>query len=188
MPCSVTAENWHAYINELDREAQRALRAYGLLLIPGLELTENDADPDCSAHALAIGLRRFVSVENGLVDAIHAARDHGAAIVAAHPYAQTDVTPNRPTRRFATEFDAFRDVVDRWELFNRREVFSWVALQDLPALASGDFHRHEHLSSWKSLIGCDQDERSVIEFLRSTRPAHLMPFSVTQRDVLAAAA
>jgi predicted metal-dependent phosphoesterase TrpH len=188
MPSSITATNWHAYVNELDREAERARRAYGLLLIPGLELTDNDPDPDESAHALAIGLRRFVSVEDGIVQALHAARAAGAAIVAAHPYAQGDATPHRPTRRLARESEAFCGLVDRWELFNRREVFSWIADRELPAIATGDFHRPEHLSSWKSLLSCDLDERSVVEFLRSERAAHLLPFSAARRDALATAA
>jgi predicted metal-dependent phosphoesterase TrpH len=188
MPFSITADNWHAYVNELEREAERARRAYGLLLIPGLELTDNRLNADDSAHALAIGLRRFVSMEAGIVAALHDVRAAGAAIIAAHPYAPGDETPHRATRRFQREFDEFHGLVDRWELFNRREVFSWVARRDLPSVASGDFHRAEHLSSWKSLLGCDHDEQSVIEFLRSSRPAHLLPFSAARSPALATAA
>jgi 3',5'-nucleoside bisphosphate phosphatase len=188
MPSSITAENWHAYLNELDREAERARRAYGLLLVPGLELTDNHVDADDSAHALAIGLRRFVTMEGGIVAALRDARVAGAAIVAAHPYAPGDEAPHRATRRFNREFDEFRSLVDRWELFNRREVFAWVALRDLPAVASGDFHRTEHLSSWKSLLRCDHDEQAVVEFLRSNRPAHLLPFSAAASQALATAA
>jgi predicted metal-dependent phosphoesterase TrpH len=122
MQTSVDSRRWHAYLNELDREAERALRTYGLLLIPGLELTDNRRDPDESAHALAIGLRRFVSMEDGVVTAILEARASGAAIVAAHPYAPGDATPLRPSLRFFHERDVFRSLVDRWELFNRREI------------------------------------------------------------------
>jgi predicted metal-dependent phosphoesterase TrpH len=188
MPTSVDSRRWHAYLNELDREAERARRTYGLLLIPGLELTDNRRDPDESAHALAIGLRRFVSMEDGVVTAILEARASGAAIVAAHPYAPGDTTPLRPSLRFFHERDVFRSLVDRWELFNRREIFSWVALNGLRGIASGDFHRVEHLPSWKTLLPCEQDEEAVVAFLRSEHHAHLLPFSGDHRDVLSRAA
>jgi hypothetical protein len=33
----------------------------------------------------------------------------------------------RPTRRIARELDTFRPLVHRYELFNRDEVFGWLA-------------------------------------------------------------
>lgn len=188
MPASITAERWHAYLNELEREAERARRAYGLLVIPGLELTDNHLDPDASAHALAIGLRRFVSVEDGILQAVREARVAGAAIVAAHPYAPGDATPLRPTRRFAREFDVYRKVVHRWELFNRRELFGWVAMQGLPAIASGDFHQVRHLSSWKTLLPWEKDENAVVDFLRSDQRACMLPFRTDRSAVVQRAA
>jgi predicted metal-dependent phosphoesterase TrpH len=188
MPTAVDSDRWRAYLNELEREAERARRTYGLLLIPGLELTDSRSDPDESAHALAVGLRRFVSMEDGVVTAILEARDAGAAIIAAHPYAPGDATPLRPSLRFFHERDVFRSLVDRWELFNRREIFSWIALNGLRGIATGDFHRTEHLPSWKTLLPCEQDEDAVVAFLRSEQHAHLLPFSADHRDVLSRAA
>ncbi|MGH3041822.1 MAG: hypothetical protein ACRDNG_08820 [Gaiellaceae bacterium] len=43
-------------------------------------------------------------------------------------------------------------------------------------MASGDFHRLEHLSSWKTLLPCLRGERAVIDYLRSPAPTHLLPF------------
>jgi hypothetical protein len=43
-------------------------------------------------------------------------------------------------------------------------------------VASGDFHRLEHLSSWKTLLPCLPGERAVVDYLRSPAPAHLLPF------------
>jgi hypothetical protein len=52
---------------------------------PPSELTVNDAEPDLAAHAVAIGLRSYVSLAEGLEEGLVAARDAGAALVAAHP-------------------------------------------------------------------------------------------------------
>jgi hypothetical protein len=40
------------------------------------------------------------------------------------------------TRRLHRELDLFRGIVDRWELANRREIFSWVTEEGLPLVAT----------------------------------------------------
>jgi hypothetical protein len=60
-----------------------------------------------------------------------------------------------------------------FELVNRHEVFEWVARARLPVLASGDFHRLEHLATWKTLLPCAPVEEAVLEHLRSGRPVDL---------------
>ena len=82
----VTAGRFDAYLAEIEAEAERARRLYGLLVLPGLELTYDDPNSDLAAHAVAVGLREFVAVAGGLEQALAAARGRGAALVAAHPY------------------------------------------------------------------------------------------------------
>jgi predicted metal-dependent phosphoesterase TrpH len=169
----VSGENHAAYVEAIEAEADRARSLYDLLLVPGLELTYNDPNPDLAAHAVALGLRPFVSVDQGLPEAMSEARRHGAAIVAAHPHAETSEKPARTTRRFWREWPRLGGLIDRFELFNQREVFGWVANAGLPAIASGDFHRPEHLSSWKTLLPCEKSEAAVVAYLRSARPAFM---------------
>jgi hypothetical protein len=163
---SVTSANFSAYLREIEREAVRARALYDLLLLPGLELSVNSADPDRAAHALAVGLRTFVSVDSGIGEAMLAARSAGAAIVAAHPSGAEQID-HRGTRGFFSHFDDLAGLVDRYELINRHQVFSWVAEAQLPAIATGDFHRPEHLATWKTLLPCAKDEDAVVRFLRS---------------------
>jgi predicted metal-dependent phosphoesterase TrpH len=169
----IRGENFGDYLEAIREESDRARSLYGMLLIPGLELTYNDPDPDVAGHALAIGLRAFVAMEDGLETAMSDARQLGAAIVAAHPHSDQHEDPQRSTRRFWREWQMLGGVIDRFELFNQREVFGWVASAGLPAVASGDFHRSEHLSSWKTLIPCEKSEHAVVSYLRSGRPAYI---------------
>jgi predicted metal-dependent phosphoesterase TrpH len=170
----VRAETFAAYLDEIDAEAERARSQYGLLVLPGLELTVDDEDPCRAGHAVAIGLRSFVDVDSGLDQALRHARGAGAALVAAHPYALEHAKAAvRTTARFAAEPEWATEVVDRFELFNRDEVFSWVAQRRLPAVASGDFHRVEHRSSWKTLLDCRQHPEAIVDELRSRRPCAL---------------
>ncbi len=183
----VLPENHRAYLDEILREAERARRLYDLLVIPGLELTDNAFDPLRSAHALALGLHRFVDVDDGLEAALGEAREHGATIVGAHPYRdRPGPSPGRTTQRFAHEWRRFTHLVDRYELFNRTDLFSWVAEAGLPGVATGDFHRPEHLPGWKTLIPCAKDEASVVSYLRSPLPVYLTQLSVSAPERLAA--
>jgi hypothetical protein len=51
-----------------------------------------------------------------------------------------------------------------------------VAHEKLAPVASGDFHRREHLASWKTLLPCPKREDIVVEYLRSAGPAYVTPF------------
>jgi predicted metal-dependent phosphoesterase TrpH len=177
-----------SYLEAIEAEAERASAIYGLLLVPGLEITQNDADPDGAAHALAVGLRRYVSADLPLEAALARVRAEGGAIVAAHPHAdEADSIPGRTTRRFWVEREGLVDLVDRFELFNRHDVFGWVAEARLPAVASGDFHQPEHLATWKTLLPCEQREEAVVDYLRSGRPAFLAPLGPRTAERLRAA-
>jgi 3',5'-nucleoside bisphosphate phosphatase len=170
----VRAETFAAYLEEIDAEAERARALYGLLVLPGLELTVDDEDPSRAGHAVAVGLRRFVTVDDGLDQALSHARAAGAALVAAHPYPLEHASAAvRTTARFAAEPEWAAEVVDRFELFNRDEVFAWVAQRRLPAVASGDFHRAEHCNSWKTLLDCHQHPEAIVDELRSRRACAL---------------
>ena len=177
-PEGITAANYDAYLAEIDHEAHRAHERYGLLVVPGLELSYNDPDPRLSAHALAVGLRQFVSVDDGIDGAIETAVQAGAALIAAHPYDdEPSPQPGRLTQRFARDPE-LASRVHRFELFNRTQLFSWVARAGLPCVASGDFHRLEHLDGWKSIIPCRGDEEAVVRHLRSRRPVFIAQLGV----------
>jgi predicted metal-dependent phosphoesterase TrpH len=180
-PRAVDSWTWPAYTAAVRAEAERALTEYDLHLIQGLELSDNHEDPDLSAHVLALGLDQYVSVDAGIVPALEAANRQGAALVGAHPYSDSDSTPLRTTRRIWREREIFRDLVHRYELFNRNEVFAWIAAEELPPVATGDVHRSEHLASWKTLLPCDREPAAVIAHLRSRGRVLLTPFALDRR-------
>ena len=116
-----------------------------------------------------------MGLDEGLEPALARVRETGAAVIAAHPYDEVpgETPPARPTQRFSHDWRELRPLIDRWELFNRRELFGWVAQQGLPAVASGDFHEPAHLFGWKTLLPCAKREDAVVGYLRSPRPAFL---------------
>jgi len=171
----VHAANYDAYLSAVEDEAERAWHLYRLLVVPGLELTFDDPDPLASAHAVAVGLRSYVDVAAGVETMLRAARAHGAALVAAHPYtAEEAETSQRRTARFASDRETLVPLVHRFELFNRDTLFGWVAEAGLPSVGNGDFHRVEHLIGWKTMLPCAKEEAAVVDYLRSARPAYLV--------------
>ena len=114
------------------------------------------------------------------------ARASGAAIIAAQSLRRRarKEQPERLTRAFATD-TALRGLADRFELFNRTTLFGWVSRAGLPAVATGDFHRLDHLSGWKTLLPCARNADAVVAFLRSPHPAYLTRVGA-ERPLLAA--
>ena len=190
---SIDELSFPLYLAEVQHEAARAWRTYGMLVIPGLELTFNDVEPVLAAHAVAVGLREFVPVDDGIAEAMRTATQAGAALVAAHPSSAQDrrsasaespvarelerrsqrrLSRSRLTERFSCDA-GLRDLAHRFELFNRTQLFGWVADAGLPAVASGDFHEPRHLAGWKTLLPSRHDEEAVVDYLRSPRPVYL---------------
>lgn len=182
-PLRLERRTFGRYLKAIEREARRARDEYGLLVIPGLELTYDDPDPDEAAHALALGLRSFDPLEAGLGEALREARRLGAAVVAAHPHGRDpDPKPFRTTRWFWRHQDRLTGLVDRFELFNRNRTFGWIATAGLPGVAAGDFHRLQHLTTRKTLLPCRKQEDAVVDYLRSSERAYVVPWGL--RDEL----
>ncbi len=182
----VDADAYPRYLRAIEREAERARALYDLLVIPGLELTYADDDPGEAAHAVAVGLRSHVSLDDGLERALRAAREQGAALIAALAYTLEEARrTERGTARFAEDLAWAAEHVDRFEIFNRHDFFACVASARLPAVATGDFHRPEHLMTWKTLLPCAKHEQAVLRYLCSGRPAYLAPLGARDRRLAA---
>jgi len=182
----VDADRFAAYLGGIEREAARAWERYRLLLLPGIELSYNDLDPTRSAHVVAVDLREFISLDEGIVAAVDRASTQGVAIIGAHPYDQANGThPARLTLRFAAGSGDLTPQIHRFELFNRSQLFPWVARAGHPSVATGDFHRLEHLDGWKTLIPCERHVEAVVSYLRSSRPVYLARFDISVTRVAA---
>lgn len=125
---SVNAGNFEVYLGEIEDEAERAWWAYGMLVLPGLELTDDDPRPERAAHVVAVGVEEFFGLEEGLDAALASARGEGALLIGAHPYALgTARLSLRGTARLASDPEWAREAVHRLELVNRHDFFHWVA-------------------------------------------------------------
>ena len=175
----VHAANHGAYLDELADEAARAREEYDLLVLPGLELSFNAYDARRAGHALALGLREFVHVDAGLEPALERARDHGAALIAAHPSPPPTSSTVAGRRRSRSSLACGRSSTASSSSTGTSSSAGSPTLGS-PASRRGDFHRPEHLATWKTLLPCAKDERAIVEYLRSPAPAYLAPLTVPE--------
>ena len=131
------------------------------------------SDPTRAAHAVAIGLRDYVPVDDGINDAIRTARDHGARS-SQHTHTRKKLPRSHHGSRSAGPTRA-RSAPSPTASSSSTETSCSAGsrTEGLPFLATGDVHRPEHLSGWKTLLPCTKDEAAVIDYLRSPCPVYL---------------
>jgi len=170
---TVTPESARGYFAEIAAEAKRARERYGMLVIPGAEITHNALTRDRSCHILALGITEYLSADRSPLQILREIRRRGAVSVACHPHEVRELFANtfylwNRRRRLARH-------IDRWEVANRWDLFPAVSREKLPSIATGDFHSEEHLYTWKTLLPAARTAEAVLAALRSP-----VPFAITQ--------
>jgi predicted metal-dependent phosphoesterase TrpH len=163
---SVTDDRFKTYLSHITEEAKRAWDRYGMLVIPGVEITKNSFSSDKSAHLLLIDIKEFIPASWNYEKIFLEAKKQDALIVACHPH-HTSEKSFKDTLFLWNNRDKYARYIDAWEIANRDDVFNVISLKKYPYIAGSDFHRVRHLYSWKSLLNCKKDVGSVKQCIRS---------------------
>jgi hypothetical protein len=59
----VRQETFEAYLADIRREAARALDQYGMLVIPGAEITQNRLRGRMNSHIIALDIKQYISAD-----------------------------------------------------------------------------------------------------------------------------
>jgi len=161
---SVNAESWQRYSDEIHREGERAWKTYGMLVLPGAEMTRNTINRDTSVHILALGLNEYLSADGDPIDLLGEIRARGAVSVACHPHEMSEFYAN--TFYLWNRRKTVGPLVDLWEVGCRWDLFPVVSRESLPHIANSDFHRPEHLYAWKTLLHSEKNVGAVLDALR----------------------
>lgn len=161
---TVTEANFPQYRDEIEREKRRALDQYGMVVIPGFELTQNAVTRRNSAHVLALGVDEFISADGSVEEMLERAQRMSRLVVACHPHEQSDWYSN--TFYLWNRRHDVRDLVDLWEIATRYDLFPPVARAKLPFIGNSDFHKPEHLYAWKTLLPASRNELSIFRTLQ----------------------
>ena len=136
-----------------------------MVVLAGCELTRNALTGKRSAHALALGLDRFVPANGPVEEMLTRAREAGAVTVACHPNEQSDWFAN--TFYLWNRRREVSQLIDLWELACRWDLFPQVSRARLPYVGNSDFHDRPHLYAWKTLMSSEKSPNAILASLRA---------------------
>lgn len=158
---SILEASFDDYLAEIAAEGERARRLYGMLVIPGAEITKNHVRAGKNAHIVALGIREYISADEETSKILREIRRQGALSIACHPHHRTTRRIEVSTCYLWDHRDELVDMVDLWEAANRDDLFSVTSLKHFPYIANSDFHKPKHLYSWKTLVRSRKDWPSL---------------------------
>ena len=163
----VREESFAAYLDALRSEASRADKQYGMLVIPGAEITQNRLHGRKNSHIIALDIKKYISADQSADAILREIRRQDALSVACHPH-------HRALRRFEISTcylwdhrDELSGLVDVWEAANRDDLFPVTSMKHYPYVANSDFHKPKHLYSWKTLVRSEKNWPAVRQALKS---------------------
>src|SRR5262249_12975763 len=86
---SVTRDRFDAYLEAVHTEAKRARRLYGILVIPGAEVTQNHIRSKHNSHIVALNIQEYIDADQPAEDILKEIRRQGALSIACHPHHRT---------------------------------------------------------------------------------------------------
>ena len=164
---SVTEERFTDYLAEINAEARRARRLYGMLVVPGAEITQNHLRSRKNSHIIALNISEWISADQPAENILREIRRQGALSIACHPHHRTTRRIEISTCYLWDHRKRLVDLVDVWEAANRDDLFSVTSLKHYPYVANSDFHKPKHLYSWKTLLRCEKSWEAIARALRS---------------------
>jgi 3',5'-nucleoside bisphosphate phosphatase len=171
---SVTEARFAAYLKEIEAEAHRARERYGLLVIPGAEISQNHIRSRKNSHIVALNIRDYISADQPAEAIQRAIRAQGALSVACHPHHRTTRRVEIGTCYLWDHRKRLASLVDVWEAANRDDLFSVTSLKHYPYVANSDFHKTKHLYSWKTLVRCEKNWSAIARALRENTDVALI--------------
>jgi predicted metal-dependent phosphoesterase TrpH len=164
---SVTPERFDAYLEDIAAEARRAKQVYGMLVIPGAEITQNHIRSRKNSHIVALNIREHISADQSAEDILKEIRRQDALSIACHPHHRTTTRLEIGTCYLWEHRRRVAGLVDVWEAGNRDDLFSVTSLKHYPYVANSDLHKPKHLYSWKTLLRCEKEWDAIARTLRA---------------------
>ena len=155
------------YLAEIRAEARRAVAEYGMLVIPGAEVTQNHLNGRKNSHIVALDIKKYISADQPADAILREIRRQDGLSIACHPHHRTTRRIEISTCYLWDNRRTLAPLVDVWEAANRDDLFSVTSLKHYPYVASSDFHKPKHLYSWKTLLRCEKNGPAVKQALRT---------------------
>ncbi len=162
--CSLTEDNFSEHMQNLENEGKRAWNKYGMLVIPGFEITKNSISNHRSAHMLALGIDQYVDPNLGIAELCSDIRAKGGLAIAAHPVSTQKM--EKQTFHLWDRREELKNCFDAWEVASGPYIFNEVLHSGLPMIASSDLHHARQITSWKSVMSCERTLPAILDSIR----------------------
>jgi predicted metal-dependent phosphoesterase TrpH len=172
----VREQDFDAYLDAIAEEGERASREYGMLVLPGAEVTQNRIKARMNSHIIALGIRAYISADQTAEAILREIRRQGALSIACHLHHRTTRRIEISTCYLWDNRKSLAHLVDVWEAANRDDLFSVTSLKHYPYVANSDFHKAKHLYSWKTLLRAEKSWPAISKALRHNTDVALTLF------------
>ncbi len=162
---TLTPASFPLYIEILKSEADRAMKQYQMVVIPGVEISKNSISNHRSAHILALGITQWISADKDALEIVREIKSLGGLSVAAHPV----WTRKREKQSYHLwdRREELKSEIDAWEVASGPYFFDEVLHSGLPMIASSDLHHRNQITSWKSVLHCKRTQADVFMAIRN---------------------
>ncbi|MBD3426283.1 MAG: phosphotransferase [Candidatus Omnitrophica bacterium] len=163
-PCTIHENGFRDYLELIRQEGLRAQEQYGMLVIPGIEISNNPA----LFHITAIDIKTYIDPDQDVEELIEQIHQQDALAVACHPHYK-DSEPEMPFIHLWDNHERYANLFDAWEVANRDDLFNVVGLKRFNYIASSDFHEPHHVYSWKTLLKAEKNAGSIKSAIRQNK-------------------
>jgi hypothetical protein len=164
---TLTPATFPLYLEILKSEQERAKKLYGMIVIPGFEITKNSLSNHRSAHMLALGVTEFVSANGDIETILQKIRAQGALTIAAHPVSTGKM--EKQTLHLWSRREELAHLFDAWEVASGPRLFDEVGKSGLPMLANTDLHRFSQINAWKTVMNCERHPEAILQAIREQK-------------------
>ncbi len=125
-------EEFQDYLEDIAEQAERARKQYGMLVVPGVEVTQNHLKARKNSHIIALGVTDYISADQKADEILREIRRQDALSIACHPHHRTTRRIEISTCYLWDNRKTLADLVDVWEAANRDDLFSVTSLKHYP--------------------------------------------------------
>jgi predicted metal-dependent phosphoesterase TrpH len=170
-PMVICKADFKDYLHTLWSQARRAWQEFGMLLIPGVEITNNTK----GYHILAIDIKEYIEPGLPVDEIVNKIHEQGGIAIAPHPH-RGALDGTQQLMYLWDNHERLTNLFDTWEVANRDDLFNVVGLKKFNYIANSDFHERRHLYSWKTLLGCEKNVEAVKHAIRENEAVSIYLF------------
>jgi hypothetical protein len=163
----VTRERFDAYLADIAVERERAMRLYGLLVLPGVEVPQNHRSRKKSSPIIALNVQEHFNADQPAAAIVREIGRQGALSIECHPSRPTTTGLEIGTCFLWNNRQRLADLVDVGEAANRENRCPVTSPKPTRPVADGDFHQPAPLCLWETLLRCEKNWPAIAGTLRA---------------------